>query len=95
MTSEQLIAWLESKLDALKVSKLVPDAAALRSAYLRAVFLKAVEAATEKIIDEVKAREFDVPDDLASRLRAAWEDDKTLSWDQAIWRVAGDEEAQE
>jgi hypothetical protein len=84
MTSPQFIAWLEKKLIAAGVKKLVPGEEALTAAYKRAVRLSELE----KLMLEAKAKtdcmEVAVPRGLASKIRRAIKG-TDRPWDLAVW----------
>jgi len=88
MTSPQLVEWLEGKLAAHGVAKLVPERAVLANAYRRALRLAAVQRA----IDETNAAEAEkkipVPRDIGARVRAVLAERPAMSWDAALWEVA-------
>ena len=88
MTSEQFVAWLETKLTEHGVTKVVPDRESLASAYRRASFLQAVDRATREIHKRVAAERIDVPEDLEARVSAMLEADASMSWDDAVWTLA-------
>ena len=67
LSSEQLIAWLERKLEEHGVKKLIPDEETLRRAYWRAQRLAAIQQAID---DTVKAssEQPPMPDDLFDKV---------------------------
>jgi DNA topoisomerase 6 subunit A-like protein len=88
MTSEQFITWLERKLVEHGVTKIVPGPKALARAYRRAMFLRDVDRATEKIRKRIAAKDVVVPDDLGDRVSAILAENPATSWDRAVWKVA-------
>lgn len=92
MTAGQLREWLEAKLVANGVRKVVPDSETLAEAYRRAVKLEHMRQRTEEL--EAEAQEFadatEVPADLTERVRQEIEADPTRSWDRALSSVAGE-----
>ena len=88
MTSPQLIKWLESKLNQIGVTKVVPNEGTLAQAYKRACYVahinKAIQKASENYDETVL-----VPDDLSDCVRENVEG-SSLSWDDAIDFIAGD-----
>ena len=91
MTSEKLITWLEKKLEKLKIAKVTPDSDVLDEAYRRAWFLQEVDKAAEKIAEQIKDSEVEVPDDLAERVKEKLEESDRDSWDQVVWEIATEE----
>jgi hypothetical protein len=88
MTSEQLIQWLESKLEEHGVEKIVPDEETLGRAYRRALFRIEEEKVLAKLAAEMP--EADVPDGLAERVRDRLEEYPDESWDEAVDEIASE-----
>ena len=84
--SEDLLEWLEAKLEEHGVKKIIPDEDTLHEAYLRAVEVRRVEAAVQKAVDAARKNGSDatVPEDLEETIRDRLEEDPTLSWDEVI-----------
>ena len=83
--SDQLISWLEGKLDQHGVAKVIPDEDVLAGAYRR----MHREAVVQERIDEVVAELGDdedlvVPANLKDLIRAKLADARELSWDQIL-----------
>ena len=93
MTSEQLIGWLESKLKAHGVKKLVPDDDTLLEAYRRALFLQRMDREIERLQEEIEAEDDDEhsPSGLSKTVAAKLKESPSLSWDEAVWRIADDD----
>jgi Protein of unknown function C-terminus (DUF2399) len=84
MTSAQFLAYLEEKLDAHGVTKLLPADEALAAAYRNAW----LTATTNRKIAQIRAdlpSEIVVPDDLRERLSAVLAEHPAWSWDQALY----------
>lgn len=88
MTSQQLIDWLETKLQA-HVQKVIPPKEVIEKAYRRARRRLAVEEAVEKVIAELATthQNIAIPDDLHVQLREQLTTDGAVSWDEALWRL--------
>ncbi len=89
-TSDQLVAWLEQKLEHNGVEKIVPDADTLAAAWRQMIIagetnrrIKAVEAEVEQIADA-----HPMPDDVANQIEKSLAATPHLSWDQAIAHLA-------
>ena len=89
-TSDQLIEWLEAKLEEHGVEKLVPDDTAIETAYRRALKvsivrdrIKAIEAEAAEL-----AAEAALPDDLRKQVTDALGEDRSQSWDMAVMAAA-------
>lgn len=87
MTSRQFIGWLEAKLIAQGVTKVVPDDETLVAAYREACRRVTVQAAIEAAEATFNDCDIDVPVALAEQVRDAT-DDTDLPWDEAVWRIA-------
>jgi hypothetical protein len=83
MTSEQLIAWIEEKLEAHGVTKVVPDEATLADAYRRAAWLVPIQ----RELEAAARPDVAVPRDLAQRVTKLLTKNPHRSWDEAIWRL--------
>jgi hypothetical protein len=89
MTSSQFIAFVEAKLKAHGVHKVIPDNERLLEAF--ELFMKnervreAVETAMETMDDE---DEIAAPDDLERRVREYLEQNPASTWDEAVCRIA-------
>ena len=88
MTSDQFVAWLESKLDKHGVSKVIPGREALGSAYRRASFLQQLDAAQAEVAEQIKGDSIALPRALARKVERLLGETPELSWDEAIWRLA-------
>src|SRR5262249_51865519 len=88
MDSQQLVDWLEAKLRAARVQKVVPDAETLAAAYRRAATLGRIRKAGEAIVvDTEPDRALAVPDDVPARLAERLKD-SAAAWDTAVWELA-------
>ena len=86
LASDELVAFIERKLTALKIGKVVPDAATLGAACERARTTAIVNRKLGPLIHEATleaARQPAVPN-LARRVKALLKSEPTLSWDAAI-----------
>jgi hypothetical protein len=83
-----MVKWLESKLDKVGVTKVLPDEDVLKKAYKRACYVAHINRAIQKA-SEIYNESVSVPDDLSDRVRKHIED-TSLSWDDAIGDIAGE-----
>jgi hypothetical protein len=88
MTSDQFIAWLESKLEQHGVEKVIPDIKVLRSAYRRAVFLQQLDAAQAELAGQIKRDKVALPAALAREVKRLLKDIPEMSWDEVVWELA-------
>jgi hypothetical protein len=89
MTSDQLVHWLEEKLHAADVDKVVPASAALEQAYRRAIVLARIRKAVAETlanIDDTAA--VSIPPDLATHVAERLQADATAAWDTVVWDMA-------
>jgi hypothetical protein len=86
------IDWLEGKLRAHGVRKVIPDQSTLVDAYRRAFERAKVQQAVDQIVTEVRNNPagVDVPADLAARIATAFEEDPTQSWDGVVNDIVGE-----
>jgi hypothetical protein len=85
MTSDQLVRFIEAKLDAHGVEKVIPDEATLADAYRRAHEACTVQVKIDELVAEIRKRPpINVPPDLAAQIEAAFEEDQTQPWDAVI-----------
>ncbi len=87
MTSDQLISWLERKLQEQGVQKVIPDESVLINAYKRAVFLHALQKEAEVMKEELMRQPITIPNALADRVREIT-NYNPISWDEAISQIA-------
>ena len=89
MTNNQLIAWLERKLEANGIQKVVPNKAMLVQAarQLRAerMLKQELDAVRDSVLDKCKT--MGVPTDLRSKVLRLLESEPALPWDVALAKV--------
>jgi hypothetical protein len=94
LIGDRFIEFVEAKLEAAGVEKVVPDDDRLAVAYRRARFIHMVNDAIEEAADEAMAAvgDFDVPADLSEQVCDLLEDRPSWSWDGAIDYLAEERE---
>ena len=92
MTSPRFVSWLEKKLAAAGVEKVVPDDAVLMAAYKRAVRLKELERLSAEAKEKADRMEISVPTELSADVKKAIEGTST-PWDAAVWALANAKKA--
>jgi hypothetical protein len=88
-TSDELVKWIEEKLQAHGIGKVVPEHDTLETAYRRAARLEYINdqmAAIEEHAETYGAT-VSVPHDIAGLVQAELEHDPALPWDQAVARI--------
>ena len=83
--------WLESKLDAAGIKKVIPDEETLEAVYRRALeaaFIR--ESLDGGVLEEARRRdeEATLPPNLADRVSLDLEENRTLRWDRVIETIA-------
>ena len=88
--SDHFIEWLERKLIAHDVAKVIPDEATLAIAYRRATFANAMNATIEKGRKAArdKAAQVSVPEALPRKVRRLLKAHPAMSWDVAVASLA-------
>jgi Protein of unknown function C-terminus (DUF2399) len=89
-TSEQFISWLEDKLTAHGIGKVVPDAGILAVQYRRALACHSVNKKISEMSEQIRADADSaaVPAGLASRVRELLEGHPSMTWDEAVAKIA-------
>jgi len=87
--SDHFVEWLERKLEAHDVRKLIPDEDTLTAAYRRACYVHELNAAIVKADQaaKVKAERASVPKALRKDIERVLAEDSALSWDAALARI--------
>jgi hypothetical protein len=88
--SDELVAWVEKRLVAHGVKKLIPDDATLASAYQRASENAAVQKAIDKAVRELRKTmtTAEVPVDLREKVAEGLAADNKLPWDWIVTDIA-------
>jgi len=88
--SSELIAWIESKLEANAIQKVVPEAATLEAAYRRAVEIDYFRHHSEQLEQAAKrqAEQARIPHKLASQVRRASSVTPVEAWDRTVAAIA-------
>jgi DNA topoisomerase VI subunit B len=88
MTSDQFIAWLEQKLVAHQVQKVVPDDVTLAAAYRRAWRRAQAQRAIDRVLATLPPDEgIPIPPALADQVAAAIQGSES-AWDDALVQIA-------
>jgi DNA topoisomerase VI subunit B len=87
MTSQQLIAWLEDKLQGYGVEKFIPDQDTLSMGFRRAKYLGLVEKKTKEMQESMVEDDEEIPDYLTELIERKFREDQSLSWDEALWDI--------
>ena len=93
LASDDLVEWVESKLDEHGIAKVVPDEATLVKAYRHNLASNFAEQDAAEIIEKAKGRAHDseIPVDLKERIADRLEADRALSWDDAVAEIVAEE----
>jgi hypothetical protein len=85
-TSDQFVAWLDSKLIEHGVAKVIPDNETLDQAYRRAAAVRRYQQIIDEAGDKIAtyAQGLTVPDTLRANVARRLANDPTLAWDEAL-----------
>ena len=88
--SDDLVTWIEGKLDEHGVSKVIPDEDCLTSAYRRAVEQTFVQEKIDEVIDEARklGESAEVPGDLRAKVEERLGEDTAITWDAVVREIA-------
>ena len=87
LASDELIDWLETKLQEHGITKVIPDADTLAGAYRRMRKQALVQARIKAVLAELGDEAPAVPRDLSRRIARALKSDPTIAWDAALRRI--------
>jgi hypothetical protein len=88
--TDAFLVWLERKLQAAGVEKVVPEAATLEPSYRRAIYIHAINTAIARADTSARqaAATVVVPARLSRQVRRLLRDEPAVSWDAAVARLA-------
>ena len=88
--SDDLITWIESKLEEHGVSKVIPDEDCLADAYRRALEQAFVQQKIDEVIDEAEklGEDAEVPKGLRAQVEKQLAKDSTATWDAIVRDLA-------
>jgi len=87
MTSEQLIEFIEKKLEEHGVEKVIPEEPVLKNAYKRAIYFQQMDNKCDAIRRKMMKENIKIPDDLEKEVKEYLGENETESWDNAIWKI--------
>lgn len=88
LIGQTFIDYIEAKLDAQKLGKLVPSDEWLRQAYVRAVKVKRLNDEIENLVNGMADGEVAVPEDLRARVEQKLDGDRSRVWDLVVAGLA-------
>jgi hypothetical protein len=93
-TSDGLVEWLEAKLGAHRVSKVIPDVRTLEQSYRRALELHEMEQVLKRAVPGVQraARAQKPPANLSKQIAKVLKQDPARAWDEALYRLTKKED---
>ena len=92
LTSDQLVAFIESKLDVHGIKKLVPPKALLDDAYQLFVRSRRIERIiTEALANDSGDRAVEAPEDIIEQVRDYLAENPHLRWDEAVAALVNEE----
>jgi hypothetical protein len=86
--SDQLIAWIEGKLAAYGVRKVIPDDETLAHAYERAFELAAIQKLIEDMLASGGKKQIVVPPGLRAKIEGRLKTQSAQNWDSVIYELA-------
>ena len=87
MSSDQLVTWLDGKLEKAGVCKIVPDEDVLGRAYRRAVCVSRIQKEVDMVVAKYDGSSVEIPVDLSQRIGKMIHG-TTMSWDFAVSKLA-------
>lgn len=87
MTSDQFVAWIESRLTTHGVTKVIPAPETLAKVYRLARRTKAMNDELARIQEQTTEGTIEIPDDLQDHVKALLDERPELSWDAAVWKI--------
>jgi hypothetical protein len=88
LKSDQLVTFIERKLDEHGVKKIIPDKEPLAETYRLFVRSKRIEEMVEKALEEEDDTDIPVPSDLDSRVKKYLTKNRAKRWDHAVAAIA-------
>jgi hypothetical protein len=91
---EDMIEWIESKLEEHGIEKVIPDEATLEQAYRRSLKRKVINDGMAELEKQaaLKADKCVMPESLRERVAEILEESPVLPWDDAISQIVDEEE---
>jgi hypothetical protein len=90
LTSDELIALIERKLEENGIIKVVPDDTTLADAYRRMHRQAVVQAKIDELIEDLDDDEVEIPGNLNDRVAAHLRENPATSWDDAVAEIASE-----
>ncbi len=89
-TSDELVEWIQMKLDEHGIKKVVPDREVIESAYRRAMEIAIVRGQLDEIEEAAyeKVQEAELPETLVTQIEKRLEDSPGTAWDQVVVDLA-------
>jgi hypothetical protein len=94
MTSDQFVTWLERKLKAKGVERVIPDDATLAQAFKRSRRLAFLQHIIDEIVEAYQSDDLTIPPDLRQQIADLLAEYPEWSWDAALWAVVSGTAAQ-
>jgi hypothetical protein len=91
--SDELVAFIEGKLEGLGITKVIPDEATLKAACHRARTTAFINQEIEALVAKASEQAEQMPNvaDLAGQVRALLDDEPALSWDAAVAQIVAED----
>jgi Topoisomerase 6 subunit A/Spo11, Toprim domain len=95
LIGQDFIDYIEAKLDALEIEKLLPTDEWLRAAYSHILNVNALNGEIEQLVSDWKAEEREAPADLRERLSEKLRRDREMPWDLALAELLEEDDEEE
>ena len=89
LASDEMVKWIETKLDENGITKVIPDDDTLTDAFKNRREQAVIQEKLEKLLDELKTDEdVEVPADLRDLISERLRDHPTESWEEVVREIA-------
>jgi hypothetical protein len=95
LPSDDLVEWIEAKLNHHRIRKVIPDKATLGKSYRLFAQSKRVEEIIEDALAEEDDAEVDIPDDLKDRVAEYLKQNPEVRWDAAVAAIVEAQQAED
>jgi len=87
MDSSQFVRWLQERLEAAGVRKVVPDQAVLTATYRQAWRLARLQQLVGEVTAQARDADIALPDDLDALIGTRLTQHPARAWDDVVWRT--------
>ncbi len=91
MMADEFVEFVEEKLQAQGIKKVIPDDDVLADTYRRAYHACEVNEKLEELECESKADETDIPEKLKEQVEKRLKKNSSQSWDEVVWNIVNED----